>query len=29
MQKLNFEEIEVVAGGNIPESSVGNSWGLG
>lgn len=23
MQELNFEEIEVVSGGNMPESSVG------
>lgn len=29
MQELNFEEIEVVSGGNMPESSVGGSldWG--
>jgi copper(I)-binding protein len=27
MQELNFEEIEVVSGGNMPESSVGGSSG--
>jgi hypothetical protein len=29
MQELNFEEIEVVSGGIMPESSVGGSIGLG
>lgn len=28
MQELNFEEIEVVSGGNMPESSVGSGLGL-
>lgn len=27
MQELNFEEIEVVSGGNMPESSVGGTIG--
>jgi len=27
MQELNFEEIEVVSGGNMPEASVGGSLG--
>ena len=27
MQELNFEEIEVVSGGNMPESSVGGTYG--
>jgi len=25
MQELNFEEIEIVSGGNMPEASVGGS----
>jgi len=25
MQELNFEEIEIISGGNMPESSVGGS----
>jgi hypothetical protein len=25
MQELNFEEIEIVSGGNMPEGSVGGS----
>lgn len=29
MQELNFEEVEIVSGGNLPESSVGDSLGLG
>lgn len=29
MQELNTHEIEVVSGRNIPESSFGDSWGLG
>ena len=29
MQELNFDEIEEVSGGNMPESSVGDAWGLG
>lgn len=27
MQELNVEEVEVVSGGNMPESSVGGSSG--
>ena len=29
MQELNFDEIGEVSGGNMPESSVGDAWGLG
>ena len=29
MQELNFDEIEEVSAGNMPESSVGDAWGLG
>lgn len=29
MQELNTHEIEEVSGGNMPESSVGDSLGLG
>lgn len=29
MQELNTNEIDEVSGGNMPESSVGDAWGMG
>jgi hypothetical protein len=29
MQELSFEEIEIISGENMPESSVGGAIGLG
>jgi len=29
MQELKSTEIEEISGGNMPESSVGDAWGLG
>ncbi|WP_308925073.1 class IIb bacteriocin, lactobin A/cerein 7B family [Janthinobacterium sp. J1-1] len=29
MQELDDNDLEEISGGNIPESSVGDAWGMG